>query len=103
MIPGEYQLQDGEIELNAGLESITLTVGNTGDRPIQVGSHYHFAETNPALEFDRGTRTPTPTCAMTWRCSPPGSPPSGSTACATPSKAPMTCPPTCSPACSAPN
>ncbi len=54
MIPGEYQLQEGEIELNAGLDSITLTVGNTGDRPIQVGSHYHFAETNPALEFDRG-------------------------------------------------
>lgn len=54
MIPGEYQLQDGDIELNAGCDAITLTVGNRGDRPIQVGSHYHFAETNPALEFDRG-------------------------------------------------
>ncbi|WP_110642664.1 urease subunit beta [Salinicola sp. CPA57] len=53
MIPGEMQIQDGEIELNAGLETITLDVANTGDRPIQVGSHYHFAETNPALTFDR--------------------------------------------------
>ncbi|MGL6215054.1 urease subunit beta [Billgrantia desiderata] len=53
MIPGEYQLKDGEIELCAGRERITLEVANTGDRPIQVGSHYHFAETNLALVFDR--------------------------------------------------
>jgi urease subunit beta len=53
MIPGEYFLAPGEIELNAGREAITLQVANTGDRPIQVGSHYHFAETNPALSFDR--------------------------------------------------
>jgi urease subunit beta len=53
MIPGEYFIQDGEIELNQGRETVTLTVANTGDRPIQVGSHYHFFETNPALHFDR--------------------------------------------------
>lgn len=53
MIPGEIQTQPGDIELNAGLPKTTLTVANTGDRPIQVGSHYHFAETNPALRFDR--------------------------------------------------
>ncbi len=53
MIPGEIETLDGEIELNAGLPKTTLTVANTGDRPIQVGSHYHFAETNPALSFDR--------------------------------------------------
>ena len=53
MIPGEYQLQDGDIELCAGRERINVEVANTGDRPIQVGSHYHFAETNPALRFDR--------------------------------------------------
>ncbi|GEK47437.1 urease subunit beta [Bisbaumannia pacifica] len=53
MIPGEYQLKDAEIELCAGRERITVEVANTGDRPIQVGSHYHFAETNPALLFDR--------------------------------------------------
>ena len=53
MIPGEIFAQDGEIELNAGRSTITLTVANTGDRPIQVGSHYHFAETNAALAFDR--------------------------------------------------
>src|SRR6201986_1312286 len=53
MIPGEILPADGEIELNAGLVRSTLTVANTGDRPIQVGSHYHFAETNPALSFDR--------------------------------------------------
>ena len=53
MIPGEYIVADGEIELNSGLKSIALSVANTGDRPIQVGSHYHFAETNPALNFDR--------------------------------------------------
>ena len=53
MIPGEYQVADGEIELNAGRETVTVRVENTGDRPIQVGSHYHFFETNPALSFDR--------------------------------------------------
>jgi urease subunit beta len=53
MIPGELHVQDGEIELNAGAEVTVLTVANTGDRPVQVGSHYHFAETNPALDFDR--------------------------------------------------
>jgi urease subunit beta len=53
MIPGEVLPQDGEIELNAGRKTITLEVANTGDRPIQVGSHYHFFETNTALEFDR--------------------------------------------------
>lgn len=53
MIPGEYQLEGGDIELCAGRERITLAVANTGDRPIQIGSHYHFAETNPALRFDR--------------------------------------------------
>jgi urease subunit beta len=53
MIPGEIIPVEGEIELNAGLPRTTLTVANTGDRPIQVGSHYHFAETNPALSFDR--------------------------------------------------
>src|SRR4051794_310653 len=60
MIPGETFIQDGEIELNAGRKIVTLSVTNTGDRPIQVGSHYHFFETNPALKFDRkkarGTR-----------------------------------------------
>jgi urease subunit beta len=54
MIPGEYFIKDGEIELNKGRKSFTLTVANSGDRPIQVGSHYHFFETNPALKFDRG-------------------------------------------------
>ena len=53
MIPGEIVTAEGDIELNAGLPRTTLTVANTGDRPIQVGSHYHFAETNPALSFDR--------------------------------------------------
>ena len=53
MIPGEVIPAEGEIELNAGLTAITLLVANTGDRPIQVGSHYHFAETNGALAFDR--------------------------------------------------
>ncbi|WP_047310071.1 urease subunit beta [Rhodopseudomonas palustris] len=53
MIPGELLIEDGEIELNAGRATVTLTVSNTGDRPIQVGSHYHFFETNPALRFDR--------------------------------------------------
>jgi len=53
MVPGETLPAVGDIELNAGLAGTTLTVANTGDRPIQVGSHYHFAETNPALSFDR--------------------------------------------------
>ena len=53
MIPGEMFIQDGEIELNAGRKTATLSVTNSGDRPIQVGSHYHFFETNPALKFDR--------------------------------------------------
>ena len=53
MIPGEIIAAEGEIELNAGREAITLMVANTGDRPVQVGSHYHFAEANVALEFDR--------------------------------------------------
>ncbi len=53
MIPGEIVTVDGEIELNAGAETVALTVANTGDRPVQVGSHYHFYETNAALAFDR--------------------------------------------------
>jgi urease subunit beta len=53
MIPGEIITAPGDIELNAGRPSTTITVANTGDRPIQVGSHYHFAETNKALTFDR--------------------------------------------------
>lgn len=53
MIPGEIITPDDGIELNQGLPRTVLTVANTGDRPIQVGSHYHFAETNPALSFDR--------------------------------------------------
>lgn len=53
MIPGEIFPADGEITLNAGRETKTITVANTGDRPVQVGSHYHFYETNPALRFDR--------------------------------------------------
>ena len=53
MIPGEMFIKDGDIELNAGRKTATLTVANSGDRPIQVGSHYHFFETNPTLKFDR--------------------------------------------------
>lgn len=53
MTPGEYLVDDGEQTLNPGRPTLTLVVVNTGDRPIQVGSHYHFAETNPALGFDR--------------------------------------------------
>ena len=53
MIPGEMFIKPGEIEINRGRRTVTLTVSNTGDRPIQVGSHYHFFETNPALKFDR--------------------------------------------------
>jgi urease subunit beta len=54
MIPGEKFIKEGEIELNRGRKTVTLTVTNAGDRPIQVGSHYHFLETNPALKFERG-------------------------------------------------
>jgi urease subunit beta len=53
VIPGEVLTEDGDIELNAGRETVTVTVANTGDRPIQVGSHYHFFETNEALRFNR--------------------------------------------------
>ncbi|GAB3263243.1 urease subunit beta [Chitinimonas naiadis] len=53
MIPGEIVIAEGEIELNVGRRTVTLNVANTGDRPIQVGSHYHFFETNDALQFDR--------------------------------------------------
>jgi urease subunit beta len=53
MIPGEILTADGDLTLNAGRRSITLMVANSGDRPVQVGSHYHFAEVNPALLFDR--------------------------------------------------
>jgi len=53
MIPGEYFIKDGEIELNAGRKTVTMSVTNTGDRPIQVGSHFHFFESNKALRFDR--------------------------------------------------
>jgi urease subunit beta len=55
MIPGEMFIKEGEITLNAGRKTVSLTVTNAGDRPIQVGSHYHFFETNPALKFDRKT------------------------------------------------
>lgn len=55
MIPGELLIDDGEIELNVGRDTVTLTVDNTGDRPIQVGSHFHFHEVNDALHFDRAT------------------------------------------------
>lgn len=53
MIPGEVIVDEGDIELNAGQPTVTVDVANTGDRPVQVGSHYHFYETNPALSFDR--------------------------------------------------
>jgi len=53
MIPGELMAADGDLELNAGRATVRVTVANTGDRPIQVGSHFHFYETNEALEFDR--------------------------------------------------
>lgn len=55
MIPGELLVDEGTLALNAGRRTLTITVANTGDRPIQVGSHYHFAETNAALSFDRET------------------------------------------------
>ena len=53
MIPGEILVAEGDIEINAGRSTVSLVVANTGDRPIQVGSHYHFYETNPALAFDQ--------------------------------------------------
>lgn len=53
MIPGEVMTANGDLVLNEGIEAITLMVANTGDRPVQVGSHYHFAESNSALDFDR--------------------------------------------------
>ncbi|MFH7468098.1 urease subunit beta, partial [Pseudomonas syringae group genomosp. 7] len=53
MIPGQYQIQPGDFELNAGRRTLRLTVANSGDRPIQVGSHFHFFDTNDALSFDR--------------------------------------------------
>ena len=53
MVPGEMFIKDGEVALNVGRRTVTLAVSNSGDRPIQVGSHYHFFETNPALKFDR--------------------------------------------------
>lgn len=53
MIPGEIMPAEGDITLNEGAEAVTLVVANTGDRPVQVGSHYHFFETNPALDFER--------------------------------------------------
>ena len=53
MIPGQVIVAEGDLTLNTGAEALTLMVANTGDRPVQVGSHYHFAEANPALEFDR--------------------------------------------------
>ncbi|WP_312948186.1 urease subunit beta [Superficieibacter sp.] len=53
MIPGEYKIQSGEIEINQGRPTLTVVVENHGDRPIQIGSHYHFYEVNPALKFDR--------------------------------------------------
>ncbi len=53
MIPGEMFVEDGDIVLNAGRRTVTVTVANSGDRPIQIGSHFHFFETNPALQFER--------------------------------------------------
>lgn len=53
MIPGEYFIDDSDIELNVGIKTLSVVVANSGDRPIQVGSHYHFYETNHALQFDR--------------------------------------------------
>ena len=55
MIPGEYFIDEGDIELNVGRETVSIRVANSGDRPIQVGSHYHFYETNSALNFERET------------------------------------------------
>ena len=58
MIPGEVMTAGGDIEINAGRSTVTLEVTNTGDRPIQVGSHFHFFETNPALRFERASASP---------------------------------------------
>ena len=71
MIPGEVFPAAGEIELNAGRQTVRVTVANTGDRPVQVGSHYHFAETNPGLSFDRdaagsGKSVCNGPCATNW-------------------------------------
>jgi len=55
MIPGEYQIQPGDIELNVGRRTLRISVANSGDRPIQIGSHYHFFESNDALTFDRAS------------------------------------------------
>ncbi len=55
MIPGEMLIDEGEIELNVGRETVTVTVANTGDRPVQIGSHFHFYEVNDALAFERET------------------------------------------------
>ena len=70
MIPGEILPASGDIELNAGLARTTLVVANTGDRPIQVGSHYHFAETNPALSFDRAAARGMTAGHPRWHCGP---------------------------------
>jgi hypothetical protein len=67
MIPGELFIKDGEIELNAGRKTVTLTVANTGDRPIQVGSHYHFFETNPALAPPSASNPARPATCNWWR------------------------------------
>ncbi len=55
MTPGELLIEPGQIDINEGRRRLTITVANSGDRPVQVGSHYHFAETNPALQFDRAS------------------------------------------------
>ena len=68
MIPGEILPASGEIELNAGQPTVAIDVANTGDRPVQVGSHYHFYETNPALSFDRNAPA---ACASTSPPAPP--------------------------------
>ena len=73
MIPGEYLLDEGDITLNAGRATCVVQVANTGDRPVQVGSHFHFFEVNDALQFDRSTSPPARRCASspasTARCS----------------------------------
>ena len=73
-LPGAYLLADGEIEMNAGREAVEVAVTNLGDRPVQVGSHYHFAETNPGLRFDRTTLNPgRPAPCGWWRSAANGS------------------------------
>ena len=71
MIPGEIITPEGDLTLNPDREAITLMVANTGDRPVQVGSHYHFAETNPALDFDRDAARPI-TARTAWGQPAPG-------------------------------